>query len=66
MRDSIGKELDLVNLEVAVGSHEAKALWQEMGTSTIPPRPFLALGVRNSIPYAEDVLGKIAATILDK
>jgi hypothetical protein len=67
MAESIKKELDPINLEVAIGSNDKKALWQEMGTTRgIPPRPFLALGMRNSIPFAMETLGKIAATILGK
>jgi len=64
MADSIEKELDAVNLEVAIGSKEMKAVWQEMGTPHIPPRPFLALGMKNALPYAEDVFGEIAIKIL--
>jgi hypothetical protein len=64
MADSVEKELDASALEVVVGSREMKALWQEMGTPHIPPRPFLALGMKNTLPYAEDVFGEIAIRIL--
>jgi hypothetical protein len=65
MRDSISTELDAPELAVAVGSHEMKAVWQEMGTSRgIPPRSFLGLGMTNSMPYAADVFGEIAVELL--
>jgi phage gpG-like protein len=64
MRDSIHKELLPGLNAVVVGSKEKKALWQEMGTSRgIPPRPFLALGMRNAMPYAAELLGKIAVSM---
>jgi hypothetical protein len=49
---------------VAVGSAEKKALWQEMGTSRIPPRPVVALAMKNTLPYAADVFGDIAVALL--
>jgi hypothetical protein len=65
MRDSIEKELDPIDLEVAVGSKELKALWQEMGTSRgIPPRSFLGQAMNNALPYAAETFGKIAVTII--
>jgi hypothetical protein len=64
MADSVEKELDASALEVVVGSRETKALRQEMGTPHIPPRPFLALGIKNTLQYAEDVFGEIAIKIL--
>lgn len=64
MRDSIKKELVPLANAVVVGSNEKKALWQEMGTSRgIPPRPFLALGMRNAMPYASELFGKIAVSM---
>lgn len=65
MRESIEVEVDGFDLEMAVGSHEEKAVWQEMGTSRgIPPRPFLALGMKNSLDYAADVFGETAVALL--
>lgn len=65
MAESYKKELDLAGLAVAVGSPELKALWQEMGTSRgIPPRPVCEPALRNSLPYAADVFGEIAMSLL--
>jgi hypothetical protein len=66
MRDSITRELDPLELAVTVGSKSKIALWQEMGTSRIPPRPFLSLAMHRSLPFAQETFGKIAATILLK
>jgi len=65
MRDSIKRELDPFQLEVVVGSSEPTALWQEMGTSRgIPPRPFIEMGMKNAMPFAEETFGKIAVSVL--
>jgi HK97 gp10 family phage protein len=40
LRDSIGHQAD--GLEAAVGSTSDVALYQELGTARLPPRPFLA------------------------
>lgn len=65
MAASYKKELDLPALAMVIGSPEKKALWQEMGTSRgIPPRPVCALAVKNSLPYAGDVFGEIAVSLL--
>jgi hypothetical protein len=68
MAESYRKELDLPELEMVIGSPELKALWQELGTSnggrSIPPRPVCALALENSLPYAADVFGEIAVSLL--
>lgn len=65
MRDSVQREMDLSELAVAVGSRSKIALYQEMGTSRgIPPRPFLALGIQNALPFAREVFGRIATSLL--
>jgi phage gpG-like protein len=64
MRDSIRHEVDPIMLEVVVGSNDKRALWQELGTSRIPPRSFLGLAMAHSLPFAEETFGKIAVTIL--
>ncbi len=51
-------------LEVVVGSNDLRALWQELGTSRIPPRSFLGLAMENALPIAEEIFGKIAVTVL--
>jgi hypothetical protein len=62
MRDSIKVEVE--GLEMAVGSHDKVAADQEIGTSRIPPRPFLALAAMRSIDYAAEVLGETAVALL--
>lgn len=64
MAGSYKKELEPAELEVVVGSAEKKALWQEMGTSRIPPRPVVALAMASSLPYAHDVFREIAVRLL--
>ena len=64
MRDSIEKELDPIEMKVTVGSKSKIALWQELGTSRIPPRPFLSLAMHRALPFAAETFGKVAATIL--
>jgi hypothetical protein len=64
LRDSIGHEVDPILLEVAVGSNDKTALFQELGTSRIPPRSFLGLAMRNSMPFAMETFGKIAVKVL--
>lgn len=39
MRDSIGHIAEARS--VSIGSNDDKAVWQELGTARIPPRPFL-------------------------
>jgi hypothetical protein len=64
MRESIRHEIDPTLLEVAVGSSDPKALWQELGTSRIPPRSFLGLAMGHAMPFAEETFGRIAVTVL--
>jgi len=64
MAESIHRVIDPIELGVVIGSNDKKALWQEMGTVKIPPRPFLALGMQNSIPYAVDIFNEIAVELL--
>lgn len=62
MRDSIVSEVS--GHEVVVGSDDQKAVWQELGTSRIPPRPFLALAMSNATEYAGEVFGEAALAML--
>ena len=39
LRDSIGHRAE--GASVSIGSNNDKAVWQELGTARIPPRPFL-------------------------
>lgn len=64
MAASYKKEVDPFTLEMVIGSPELKAFWQEMGTVHIPPRPVCEPALKNSLPYAADVFGKIAMTVL--
>jgi hypothetical protein len=64
MRDSIRHEVDPILLELVVGSNDLRALWQELGTSRIPPRSFLGLAMAHSMPFAAETFGKIAVKIL--
>jgi hypothetical protein len=64
MAESYRKELVPTELAVVVGSEDKVALWQEMGTSRIPPRPVVGLAMQNSLPYAADVFGEITVSLL--
>lgn len=64
MAESYSHEVDPGELAVTVGSPEKIALWQELGTSRIPPRPVSEPALKNSLPYADDVFGEIAVAIL--
>lgn len=67
MRDSIRAEAS--DSQAVVGSDSQVAVWQELGTHNpltgdIPPRPFLALSMRNSTDYAGEVFGEAAIEML--
>jgi hypothetical protein len=47
-----------------VGSNSDIAVFQELGTSRIPPRSFLGLAMAHSLPFAAETFGKIAVAIL--
>ena len=64
MAASYKKEVDPFNLELMIGSPDLKALWQEVGTVHIQPRPVCEPALKNSLPYAVDVFGKIAVAVL--
>jgi phage gpG-like protein len=64
MRDSIERDLDPIEMKVVIGSKSKIALYQELGTSRIPPRPFLSLAMHRAMPFAAETFRKIAATIL--
>jgi hypothetical protein len=65
MRDSIEHK---VSHDVAsIGSDNDKALWQEYGTSTIPPRSFLGGALIHKSDEVVEVIGQdIVATIRGK
>lgn len=62
LRESIKPAVE--GLTLVVGSTDKIAAYQEMGTSRIPPRPFLGLALRNSLKYAEERLIETAAKLL--
>jgi hypothetical protein len=64
MAASYHKTLMPAELAVVVGSPEKIAVYQELGTAHIPPRPVLSLALRNSHPYALDVFRKIGTALL--
>ena len=64
MAASYKKEIDFAALAVIVGSEEKVALYQEMGTSRMPPRPVLSLAMKNALPHAAEVFGNIAVSLL--
>lgn len=64
MAESYRKVVEPIELALVIGSREPKALWHEMGTSRIPPRPVCAPALRNSLPFAADTFGAIAVHLL--
>ena len=66
MRDTISHHVNPLSpvMEVVVGSTDKKAVWQEKGTSRIPPRPFLSLAMKHALPFAGQTFGEIAMKIL--
>lgn len=64
MAGSYRKEVDPFDLVLVIGSPKKEALWQEEGTSRIPPRPVTEPALKNSLPFASDVFGKIAVSLL--
>lgn len=64
MAGTYRKEVDVFALEMVIGSPDKIALFQEMGTSRIPPRPVTEPALKNSLPYAADVFGMIAVSLL--
>jgi hypothetical protein len=65
MRDSI--EWQAHGLTGEVGSNSDKALWQELGTSRIPPRSFLAGAAQHMGPEIEKMAAKaVRAVVLGK
>jgi HK97 gp10 family phage protein len=56
MRDSIGK--DVSGMEATIGSTSDKAVYQELGTDKIPPRPFLGPAVLHNEELIKRILGR--------
>ena len=47
-----------------LGSPLDKAMWNELGTSRAPPRPVLALAMRNATDFAGDAFYEAAVALL--
>lgn len=63
VRDSIGHAVG--NGVAVVGSNSDKAVWQEMGTKTIPPRSFLAGALLRKLPEVKTAMaGEVVAAVL--
>src|SRR6516162_2395737 len=62
LRDSI--ERDVQHNVASVGSNNNKALWHEMGTSRIPPRPFFGGAVEAKHHEIGELVGKKFHTAL--
>jgi len=62
LRDSI--EMEAAGLTMSVGSTEKIAAYQEMGTSRIPPRPFIAPSAEKGALELERELGEQAILLL--
>lgn len=58
LRDSISHQAG--QREFVVGSTEPVALYQELGTPTIPPRAFLATALHRNVPTILRTVGKAA------
>ena len=66
LRDSIEAVVlpDPMGVVLDVGSNDVVAVYQEMGTTTIPPRPFLSLSAIEIEPVIKEELAKTAISIL--
>lgn len=56
MRESI--EHEVARNEAVIGSKQDKAAWQEFGTDSIPPRPFIGPAAFNNRDKIEQILGE--------
>lgn len=56
MRESIGTVIGTD--EANVGSNNDKAVWQELGTATIPPRSFLGGAAVRKSPEVAEIVGR--------
>lgn len=59
LRDSLKREVD--HLEATVGSTSDIMLFQELGTSHIPPRPVLGIALQRCWPQIQALIGNAAA-----
>ena len=52
---------EVEHFEATVGSTDPVMLWQELGTSKMPPRPVLGLALYRNIDKVQEIIGKFAA-----
>jgi phage gpG-like protein len=64
LRDSI--ERDVQHDVAYVGSNDPKAIWHELSTSRIPPRPFLGGAAKAKQEELGELLGKQSHAVLLK
>lgn len=66
LRDSVSYKIEQVVTGVALtlGSTDKIAVYQEIGTSHIPARPFLATATIRSLAVAQEKLSKTAVALL--
>lgn len=66
LRDSIKAEAEAIGylVEGVIGSDDSVAADQELGTSKIPPRPFLAPAMMSVEPRAATALGELTVRAL--
>jgi hypothetical protein len=67
MRDSIDysvRPLLGVGVEVTLGSADKVAIYQELGTPTIPARPFLTTATMAAMDEADKILGDLAVALI--
>jgi len=62
LRDSITHEVE--GLEAVIGSDSDIAVWQELGTVKIPPRPFLGTAAFHDAHFAVATVGAAAVAAL--
>jgi len=58
MRDSIEHSINAKGDEALIGSDNDKAVWQELGTVKIPPRPFLMGAAQHKEEEVVRVIGE--------
>lgn len=59
LRDSLEREVH--DFEAIVGSASDVMLWQELGTSRIPPRPVLGIALQRLWPQIQKMMDRAAA-----
>lgn len=60
--ESLGAAVD--GFSAVLGAGTDQAVWNEVGTAKMQPRPLLALAMQNAADYAEDVFYEAAVAML--